>query len=193
MLWHIWKDIPCLPNPIHVYEHQDKKPGKWTPLEKSTCIWTKEHPRTCAQIFEPIQDHRMLWNEKGFGLVKIEGTIMGGAFKKLLYNTNIGHRQYVTYLSNKWDHDAVTLREEVVWPLLFTKARKATRHHLHICMSKWLVGQLPTGTVMKKWKQRIHAWCSHCQQDQEDILHSFNYLPFTSSHKLLGTKTHCTS
>ena len=40
--------------------------------------------RTCAQIFEPIQDHGMLWNQKGFGLIKIEGTIMGGAFKKLL-------------------------------------------------------------------------------------------------------------
>lgn len=38
-------------------------------------------------------------------------------------------------------------------------------------MSKWLVGHLPTGTVMKKWKQRIHDWCPHCQQDQEDILH----------------------
>ena len=82
---------------------------------------------------------------------------MDGAFKKTLHY-NIGHQQYVTCLSTKWDYDAVTLREEVAWPL-FAKARKTTRHHLHMFMSKWLVEHLPTSTIMKKWKQRIHAQC----------------------------------
>ena len=54
--------------------------------------------RACAQIFDPIQDHGALWNNRGFGLVKIEGLIVGGAFKRTLYDT-IGHKEYVKYLS----------------------------------------------------------------------------------------------
>ena len=87
--------------------------------------------------------------------------VIVAAFKKTLFD-HIGHRQYVTYLSNKWEHDEDTLRNEVTWPL-FAKARKAARHDLCIFMSKWLVGHLPTGTVMKKWKQQLHDRCPDCQ------------------------------
>lgn len=59
----------------------------------------------------------------------------------------------MSHLSNKWEeHDEDTLRNEVTWPL-FAKARKAAMHDLCIFVSKWLVDHLPTGTVMKKWKQ----------------------------------------
>ena len=34
-----------------------------------------------------------------------------------------------------------------------------------------MVGHLPTRAVMKKWKQRVHARCPHCQHEHEDILH----------------------
>ena len=49
--------------------------------------------------------------------------------------------------------------------------KQETRHHLPIFMSKWLIKCLPTGVVMKKWKQRLHARCPHCQHEQEDTLH----------------------
>ena len=62
------------------------------------------------------------------------------------------------------------MREAIVWPL-FAKARKATRYHLRIFISKWLIGHLPTGDVMKKWKQCIHAKCPHYQHPHEDIMH----------------------
>ena len=52
--------------------------------------------RACAQIFDPIQDHEPLWNNTGFGLVKIKEMIVGGAFKRTLYDT-LGHKQYVKY------------------------------------------------------------------------------------------------
>ena len=42
-------------------------------------------------------------------------------------------------------------------------------------MSKWLVEHLPTGMVMKKWKQRLHVKCPHCQHEQEDLLHIPTY------------------
>ena len=154
ILQHIWKNMSCYPNPVHVYRHQDKEPGERTPLEKIN-IHMDQKARACAQIFKPIQSHGVHWNTKGFGLVNKDGTMVGGAFKKTLYSY-IGHHQYVTYLSNKWNHNEEIMKHQVAWPL-FAKACKATRHHLRIFISKWMVGHLPTRAVMKKWKQRVHA------------------------------------
>ena len=62
------------------------------------------------------------------------------------------------------------MQDAIAWPL-FAKAQKATRHHLRIFISKWLIGHLPTNDVMKKWKQRIHAKGPHYQYPHEDIIH----------------------
>ena len=168
ILRHIWKNMPCSPNPVHVYGHQDKAPGDRSPLEKIN-IHMDRRARACAQIYTPIQSHGKQWNTKGFSLVQLNGQMIGGAFKKTLYDS-ICHRQYVKYISNKWGHQEEILLHQVAWTQ-FAKARKATRHHLRIFISKWLVEHLPTGAVMKKWKQRLHARCPHCQHSNEDILH----------------------
>ena len=84
--------------------------------------------KACTKIFTPIQYHGPHWNSKGFGLVKISKQMVGGAFKKALYD-HIGHTAFITYISDKWGHDNDTMRDVIAWPL-FAKERKATRHHL---------------------------------------------------------------
>ena len=71
--------MPCSPNPVHIYGHQDKEPGEHTPLEKIN-IHMDQRAKACAEIFEPIQSHGVQWNTKGFGLVNIDSTMVGGAF-----------------------------------------------------------------------------------------------------------------
>ena len=58
MLRHIWKDTPYEPIPTHVYGYQDKHPGKRTPLEKSTYIWTEEQEHAPkSSILSKIMNH----------------------------------------------------------------------------------------------------------------------------------------
>ena len=141
ILKHLWEEIPCKARPVHVYGHQDKLSGDRSPLEIIN-IHMDKRAKACAKMFTPIQHHGSHWNSKGFGLVTIDKQMVGGAFKKTLYE-HIGHTSFITYISDKWGHDQDTTRKAIAWPL-FAKARKVTRHHLRIFISKWLIGHLPT-------------------------------------------------
>ena len=168
LLRQIWNTSTCAPRPVHVYGHQEKRYGPPTLFEHIN-MHMDRRAKACALSFEPLNDHGPDWNRKGYGLVRYKGKIIGGAYKKNLYD-GICHDKYVDYLSIKWNHDEETMKTQIAWPI-FRKARKATPHYMRIFISKWLIGHLPTGSVMKQRRQRIHAKCPHCSCRSETLLH----------------------
>ena len=168
ILRQIWDSSPCSPVPLHVYGHQENRYGPPT-VQEHINMHMDRRAKACALSFVPINDHGNLWNSKGFGSVKLQGKLIGGAYKKNIYDS-ICHSKYITYLSHKWLHDEEVMTDEIAWPV-FRKARKSTQHHMRIFITKWLIGHLPTGDIMKKRQQRIHANCPHCSCTNETLLH----------------------
>ena len=68
--------------------------------------------KACAKMFILIQNHGSHWNSKGFGLVTSGNQMVGGAFKKTLYEY-IGHTAFITYISEKWGHDHDTMSNSI--------------------------------------------------------------------------------
>ena len=52
----------------------------------------------------------------------------------------------------------------------FRKARKECSFPMQKFISKWLSGDTATGVVMKRRKQRLHAHCPLCDEDDEHLL-----------------------
>ena len=58
------------------------------------------------------------------------------------------------------------------WQIL-GKARKETRLHQQMCITKWVSGVVPTGVVMIEKKQRIQSnypICNHPEEEKTHIL-----------------------
>ena len=166
-LLQIWKDMPIIPNAIHIPGHQEKYYGPRTALEHLNQMM--DHlAKTCATSFEVIHTHGPDWQSHGLGAVYIQEHLLGGSIKKELYEYTC-HQKYVKYLANKWEISFDSLLE-ADWKT-FGAARKLTTHKSRIFISKWLVGHLPTGVIMIKRKHRIKATCPHCLHPKEDALH----------------------
>ena len=167
MLLCIWRDNPYSPRPTHVKGHQDQIYGPRTVLEHLNILMDRD-AKCYANRFQPIQTHGP-YNSMGFGLVTISGRIVTGQHKKIIYET-ITHDALTAYLVKKFGYENNNALRSIDWKS-FRKARKLTSHSCRIFISKWLVGHLPTGVIMKRWKQRLHARCPHCHYDGEDVLH----------------------
>ena len=55
----------------------------------------------------------------------------------------------------------------VSW-IVMSKARKKASLNLNIFITKWLSGEIATGSIMVQRKQRITSNCPMCQSDKED-------------------------
>ena len=166
LLIQIWRKMPFPPSPTHVYGHQDNVYGPRTALEHLN-IMVDIRAKIFARGFLVLEEISV-WNTAGFGIVKQGSTLITGKHKQVLYD-KLCHDTFMIYLTKKWDLDTNTLNN-VDWKT-FGKARKLATHTLRIFVSKWLVGHLPTGQVMKNRKVRKHAKCPHCQTDPETLLH----------------------
>ena len=68
--------------------------------------------------------------------------------------------------SKRMELSVASLTSLVNWEVL-SKARKEATLNLKILLSKWVSGEIATGSVMVKRKQRKYSKCPMCQQDNE--------------------------
>jgi hypothetical protein len=76
----------------------------------------------------------------------------------------------VTFLANHLSIDEQLVHTTLAWHS-FRKARKESSFPMQKFISKWLSGDTATGLVMKRRKQRLHAHCTLCGEDDEHLLH----------------------
>jgi len=76
----------------------------------------------------------------------------------------------VTFLANPLFIDDQRVHTDLPWHS-FRKARKEWSFPMQKFISKWLSGDTATGLVMKRRKQRLHAHCPRCGEDNEHLLH----------------------
>ena len=58
----------------------------------------------------------------------------------------------------------------ISWEVM-SKARKEASLYLRILITKWVSGEIATGSIMVQIKQRIFTNCPMCQADKEDTTH----------------------
>jgi hypothetical protein len=88
------------------------------------------------------------------------------------YYQSIHHQDMVTFLANHLsiDEQLRVVHTTLAWHS-FRKARKECSFPMQKFISKWLSGDTATGLVMKRRKQRLHAHCPLCGEDDEHLLH----------------------
>ena len=165
---YIGKELETVIHPVHVKGHQDDEIGPRTNLETLN-IHMDKLAKACAKTFTPTDDFGPFWKTKGFGTITCYTSIITGNIKQEIYNA-ICHRRYVKYLAKKFNIPTNILQSHTHWTI-FGRARKEASHSRRIFISKWLVAQLPTGSVLKQRKHRLRDNCPHCQQAFEDTLH----------------------
>ena len=166
LLIDIWRSMPAAPIPTHIKGHQDDHYGPHTALETMN-IHMDKLAKACARSFHPIPNPGNKWRSRGFGQVFLNKSLVEGKLKSALY-TALCHQDYTSYLEDKWLLPSTTLRH-VHWKS-FGRARKAAPHNIRVFISKWLVGQLPTGARMTARKHRLRSNCPHCGR-HEDAMH----------------------
>jgi hypothetical protein len=80
------------------------------------------------------------------------------------------NQDMVTFLANHLFIDEQLVHTTLAWHS-FRKARKECSFPMQKFISKWLSGDTATGLVMKRRKQRLHAHCPLCGEDDEHLLH----------------------
>lgn len=165
---HIGKELDTVITPVHVKGHQDKEIGPRTNIETLN-IHMDKLAKACAQSFSPTDDFGPFWKTKGLGTIRCHNSLITGNIKQELYN-HICHRRYVKYMGKKLKVPPTIIQSHTHW-VAFGRARKEAPHFRRIFISKWLVGQLPTGIILKQRKHRLRDNCPHCQQPKEDTLH----------------------
>ena len=166
LLIQIWDDMPITPTARHIKGHRDDHYGPHSALETMN-IHMDKLAKACAKTFQPIHQHALPWTQMGIGAIYINDILVCGKTKETLYET-LCHNDFTKYLEEQWELPESTL-QTIAWHA-FAKARKLTSHNRRIFISKWLVGQLPTGARMVKRKQRLSAECPHCNLE-ETALH----------------------
>ena len=164
----VGQDLDTVITPVHVKGHQDNEMGPRTNLETLN-IHMDKLAKACAQSFTPTDEFGPFWKTKGLGTITCHKSIITGNIKQEIYNA-ICHRRYVKYLASKLQIPEEILQSHTHWTI-FGRARKEAPHSRRIFISKWLVGQLPTGTILKQRKHRLRDHCPHCKRPKEDVLH----------------------
>ena len=168
-LLDIWNDIPVTARPQHVRGHQDDRIGPLTFLE-SLNVRMDLLAKSIAQthIRNGCPDLHSS-STVGYGTITIRGIMICTNLQRTLYQS-IHHQDMVTFLANHLSIDEQIVHTTLAWHS-FRKARKECSFPMQKFISKWLSGDTATGLVMKRRKQRLHAHCPICGEDDEHLLH----------------------
>jgi hypothetical protein len=89
--------------------------------------------------------------------------------QRTLYQ-HIHHQDMVYFLANHLSIDEQRVHTDLAWHS-FDKARKECSFPMQKFISKWPSRDTATGLVIKGRKQRLHAHCPRCGEDDEHLLH----------------------
>jgi hypothetical protein len=168
-LLDIWHDIPVVARPQHVRGHQDDRIGPLTFLESLNVrmdLLAKSIAQTHIRNGCPDLPTS---STVGYGTITIRGIMVCTNLQRTLYQS-IHHQDMVTFLANHLSIDEQLVHTTLAWHS-FRKARKECSFPMQKFISKWLSGDTATGLVMKRRKQRLHAHCPLCGEDDEHLLH----------------------
>jgi len=107
--------------------------------------------------------------QSGTITITIGGTTVCTNLQRTLYQ-RIHHQDMVTFLTNHLSIDEQRVHTDLAWHS-FRKARKEYSFPMQKFIFKWLSEDTAAGIVMQRRKQRLHAHCPRCGDDDEHLLH----------------------
>jgi hypothetical protein len=164
-----WNDIPVVARPQHVRDHQDDRIGPLTFLKSLNVrmdLLAKSIAQTHIHNGCPALN---TFSTVGYGTITIRGIMVCTNLQRTLYQT-IHHQDMIYFLANHLCIDEQRVHTDLAWHS-FRKATKECSFPMQKFISKWLSGDTATGLVMKRRKQRLHAHCPRCGEDDEHLLH----------------------
>ena len=165
-----WSNSSFTLHKEHVRGHQDDLGRPLSDLEILNCemdVDAKQFATThIAQGKPPLP---ILPSQKGLGTIYIRQNMVVSKIQHTLYTT-ILHNKFVDRLEIKFGTSALTFNSLVNWQS-FRTARKSATFSLQKFISKWINGNIPTGTVLKGRGHRTDASCPLCNHPTEDLIH----------------------
>ena len=153
----------------HVRGHQDNLHRPLTNLEQVNCEMDNMAKQIALLHISGTRPYPFTPSKKGLGTITIKGQIVCSHVQSTLY-TSILHNNFVKKIADKFGADALTFDALTNWKA-FGRARKSARFSIQKFISKWISGDIPSGTVMKKRGHRLQDHCPLCHAPAENLLH----------------------
>ena len=154
----------------HVRGHQDDVQRPLTVLETINCEMDFDAKLVATQyIHNGCPPTRFTPSTKGMGTITIRNQLVCSKIQQSLYQSVL-HHNFVDRIAEKFGSDPITFDELTNWKA-YKLARKSARFAIQKFISKWISGDVPTGSVMKQRGHRYDASCPVCQAPNEDLLH----------------------